>query len=174
MKTRWHASRLFWLLTVAAAASLSLATACSRQVITPGSANTGSSQLPFDRVSESSGISPTGEFIFNGIPEGTVITVRLQSAVSSADSRAGDSFQAVLAEPIVVDGKIVVPSGTAVTGSVVAAKNSGGSNDPGYLRITLASIVVNGRSIPLEASSIFAKGGDHEKHRSPTITGIAT
>jgi hypothetical protein len=167
MQRRWYSIRLFLLLTVAAA-GLSSETACSRQVITPGSGNAGGAQLPFDRVSDSSGITPTAGFSFDRIPAGTEVTVRLQSAVSSADSRAGDSFQAVLVEPMVVDGKIVLPPGTAVTGRVVAGKTSAGLNDPGYLRVTLASIAMKGKPIPLETSSIFAKGGTYGKRKVPT------
>ena len=173
MRKRWYANQLFWLLTVAAG-GLSSETACSRQVITPGSGNAGVAQLPFDRVSDNSGITPTEGFSFDGIPAGTEITVRLQSALSSADSRAGDSFPAVLAQAMVVDGKLFVPAGTAVTGTVVAGKTSGGSDEPGYLRITLASIAMNGKSVPVETSSIFAKGGSHEKPKSLAITGGAT
>jgi hypothetical protein len=117
-------------------------------------------------------MSPTAGFSFDGIPAGTEVTVRLQSALSSADSRAGDSFQAVLVEPIVVAGKMVVPPGAAVTGSVVAGKTSGGLNAPGYLRVTLASIAMNGKPIPLETSSIFAKGGSHKKYGAPTEPSI--
>ncbi len=91
----------------------------------PGSsASANSGQLPFDRVSESGGISPTAGFTFDGIPAGTEFTVRLQMALSSTDSRAGDSFQAVLDEPLVIAKRTVAPQGTPVTGSVLAARAS--------------------------------------------------
>jgi hypothetical protein len=44
-------------------------------------------------------------------------------------------------------------------------------HDPGYLRLTLISMVVNGKTIPLRTSSIFAKGGSYAS--SPTINGSA-
>ena len=120
MKKCRHASQLMVVL-MAAAVSLAWETGCSRQLAVPVSdGNAGSAPLPFDRVSDNSGISPTAGFSFDGIPAGTEVTVRLQSALSSANSRAGDSFQAVLVEPMVVAGKMVVPPGAVVTGSVVA------------------------------------------------------
>jgi hypothetical protein len=169
---RWRqASQLIVVLTVAAI-SLAWEIGCSRQLVVPGSAGSAAAPLPFDRVSDNSGISPTAGFSFDGIPAGTEVTVRLQSALSSADSRAGDSFQAVLVEPLVVAGKMVVPPGAEVTGTVVAEKNSAGLNDPGYLRLTLASISMNGKAIALESSTIFAKGGSHKKQVASTEPSI--
>jgi hypothetical protein len=140
-------------------------TGCSH-VAVPGPGETaGSRGIPFERVADNSGISPTAGFASDGIPAGTVVTIRLQSPLSSADSRSGDSFQAVLDEPVVVAGKTVAPLGAPVTGSVVAAKASGGMHDPGYFRVTLASIVMNGKSTALETSSIFAKGGSYERRK---------
>jgi hypothetical protein len=143
---------------------------CSRQAAVPASgANANAGQLPFDRVSESSGISPTASLPFEGIPAGTGLTIRLQSVLSSADCRPGDSFEAVLDEPVVVAGKAVVPEGTRVTGRVLAAKGSGDLHNPGYLRVTLAAIALQGKSIRLQTSSVFAKGGAHEKRNPGTI-----
>src|SRR5208337_2376768 len=55
------------------------------------------------------------------------------------------------------------------TGSVVAGKASGGLNNPGYLRVTLVSIAMNGKPTPLQTSSIFAKGGSYEKRKTAAI-----
>jgi hypothetical protein len=95
-------------------------------------------------------------------------------ALSSADARAGDSFQAVLDEPLVVAGKTLAAQGTPVTGSVVAARASEGLNDPGYMRLTLASIIMNGKSAALQTSSIFAKGGFYERRKPTPIRNSET
>lgn len=144
-------------------------TGCSRQAVPVSAGSGGSGQLPFDRVSNDNGVSPTEAFAFEGLPAGTEITIRLRSALSSADSRVGDTFEAVLDDSVVIAGKTVAPRGAPVTGSVVDSKASAG-HDPGYLRMTLASIAVSGRSIPLQTSSIFTKGGSYEK-RSATMGG---
>jgi hypothetical protein len=162
---RWWAGRMTMVLTLACIGT-AWVTGCSRQLAVPASGGTADSgQLPFDRVSDNSGISPTGGFT-DGIPAGTEVIVRLQLPLSSADSRVGDSFQAVLDEPVVVAGRTVVPRGTPFTGSVVAAKASGGPLDPGYLRVTLASMAVDGKSIALQTSSIFAKGASYKNRKT--------
>jgi hypothetical protein len=146
-------------------------TACSRQLAAPAaSGNTKSSQLPFERVSDSGGISPTAGFTFDEIPAGTEFTIRLQAALSSADSRVGQSFDAVFDEPVIVAGKTVVPRGATVTGSVVAARAFQSLQQPGYLRVALQSIVVNGKAVPLRTSTVFAKGASYRKREAPTMT----
>ena len=162
MRRRLQACRLTWVLALTCVVLDGL-TGCSRQLAVPRSAGTtGSSQLPFDRVSDGTGVSPTEAFAFEGLPAGTEITIRLRSALSSANSRVGNSFEAVLDDSVVIAGKTVAPRGTPVTGNVVDTRPSAG-HAPGYLRMTLASIVMNGRSVPLQTSSIFTKGGSYDK-----------
>jgi len=169
MKRRQRAGRLAVVLALAWMTA-AWVTGCSRQLTVPGSGGSADhGQLPFDRVSDDSGISPTAGFASDGIPAGTEVTIRLRLPLSSADSRAGDSFQAVLDEPLVVAGKTLVPRGTPVSGSVLAAKASGRQHDAGYLRLTLASIALNGKSVPLQTSSIFAKGGWDDKPKAPKM-----
>jgi len=107
------------------------------------------------------------------IPSGTAITVRLQNAVSSATSTPGDQFAAVLDQPIVVDGETVAPTGAQVAGRVVAARRSGRLTHPGYLRIALASVMVNGKAIPIQSSSVMVAGASHKKRNLAWIGGGA-
>src|SRR5581483_9044197 len=67
------------------------------------------------------------------IPVGTAINVRLQSSLSSGTSQAGQSFDAVIDQPIVVNGRTIVPSGAEATGRVVAADPGGRLHNRSYL-----------------------------------------
>jgi hypothetical protein len=107
------------------------------------------------------------------IPAGTSIPVRLQQFVSSSSARPGDRFDAVLDRPLVVNGRTVAAKGSPIVGRVVQAKNSGRLHSSGYLRLTLASIRVNGRSVPVQCSSIFVKGKNHNKRNVGLIGGGA-
>jgi len=59
------------------------------------------------------------------IPAGTVLRVRLDSPVGSDMSRVEDPIGARLVNPIVMDGRTVVPAGSSVLGSVTHATRSG-------------------------------------------------
>jgi hypothetical protein len=133
--------------------------------------STASQQLPFERASGKSGISPTASLASAGVPAGTSLTIRMQSAVSSTSAHSGDSFEAVLDAPIVIQGETIAPRGAVVRGKVVDAKASGRLRDPGYLRLTLTSISIHGKSLPLQTSSIFVKGASHEKRDLVLIGG---
>lgn len=107
------------------------------------------------------------------VPAGTAIAVRLQSSISSASAHPGESFAAVLDEPLVVRGTTAVPKGAAVTGRVVEAKPSGRLHDSGYLRLTLSSVEIKGKAVPLKTSSFFAKAANHNKRNTALIGGGA-
>ena len=152
--TKWPTHQLALLLILA------WTTGCSRQLTVPDSpsATPKSNQLPFDRTSDDAGISPTSALASGVVPVGTDINIKLQLVLSSAEARTGASFAAVLDDPVVIGGKTLVPQGTPVTGTVLAARASERLSDPGYLRLTLANIAVNGKPLILQTSSIFAKG----------------
>jgi hypothetical protein len=128
----------------------------------PANAVSDSQQLPFGEKAKP-----------QIIPAGTAIYVRLQQSLSSATAQAGQTFSAVLDESLVVDNQAVAPQGAAVTGKVVAARESGRLHNAGYLRITLSAITVNGKALPLETNSIFVSGGSYKKRDIAFIGGGA-
>jgi hypothetical protein len=159
------------------ALAMTLVSGCARQsnLQTPEQSTLGQSgdqqTLPFDQQGRKTGGSlvPSSE----ELPAGTSVTVRLQNGVSSLSSHPGERFDAVIDEPVVVDGQMVLARGTRVEGRIVAAKPSGELHDHGYLRLTLSNMVVNGNVVPLTTSTIFAKGGSHEKRDLAMIAGSA-
>ncbi len=107
------------------------------------------------------------------VPSGTPVPVRLQANVSSASSEPGQQFDAVLEEPLVVNGQTVAPKGAPVIGRVVAARHSGRLHNSGYIRLTLASIEIGGKQVPVQTSSVFAAGGSHKNRNLAWIGGGA-
>jgi hypothetical protein len=124
--------------------------------------------LPFEAASDKGGISPTGSLAPEAIPAGTPVTIHLRLSLSSASSRAGDPFEAVLDEPIVVRGHTLAPRGAILVGRVLDARASDRFQEPGYLRLGLTAISLNGKLVPIQTSSIFMKRGSHEQ-RNVTI-----
>jgi hypothetical protein len=129
--------------------------------------------LPFDGTSDKGGIFPTGSLTPIAIPAGTPLAVHLRASLSSATSRTGDSFEAVLDEPIIVHGKIVAPRGSNVTGKVLEARAADDLQEPGYMRLALTVVSLNGQSLPIQTSSIFVKRGSHGKRNLKQISGAS-
>jgi hypothetical protein len=103
----------------------------------------------------------------------TPIYIRLQQPISSATAQAGQNFTAELDEPLMVDGQTLAPQGAAVTGKVVAVRESGRLHNAGYVRITLSSITLNGKTVPLQTNSVFVSGGSYKKRNLAFIGGGA-
>jgi hypothetical protein len=94
------------------------------------------------------------------LPAGTVITVRLGKAVGSKLSTSGDPFNASVATPVEVDGKVVVPSGAEASGKVVQAVPQGHFKGAAVLRLALNSVTINGDPYDVKTSSVsrYQKG----------------
>jgi len=86
------------------------------------------------------------------IPAGTVMDVRLGQALSSKTAQPGDTFTGTLAEPIVVNGKTVVPSGASVAGKVVDAKSKGKVKGDAKLQLAATSITIRGKQYQIQAT----------------------
>lgn len=91
------------------------------------------------------------------IPSGTLIRVRLQQDISNTTAVAGDPFEAILEAPIIVDRQTVAASGSAVGGTVIAARQSRSLHEGGYLRISLSSVSINGNKVPLQTHSLLVQ-----------------
>src|SRR5207247_9479677 len=88
------------------------------------------------------------------VPAGTVITVRLANAVGSKLSNSGDQFNASVATPVEVDGKVVVQSGADTSGKVVQAVPLGRFKVGAVLKLSLGSVTINGRAYDVQTSSV--------------------
>lgn len=107
------------------------------------------------------------------LPANTAIYVRLQQSLSSTTAQPGQNFSAVLDEPLVADGQTLAPKGTAIEGKVVAARESGHLHNAGYLRITLSSLTLNGKTLPIQTNSVYVSGGTYNRRNIALMGGGA-
>ena len=52
------------------------------------------------------------------VPEGTPLKVKLQTTISTFSSKVGDPFQGKTLDPVVIEGKTVIPAGSTIEGRV--------------------------------------------------------
>jgi hypothetical protein len=150
--------------------ALALTVACSKSASSPTGEQQSSATAAANGMSPDASQNPQQPVT---VPSGTAVTVRMQTPVSSASSQTGETFDAVLDEPLVVDGRTVVPRGAAVRGKVTIARHSGRLHHPGELGLTLVSVAVQGKDIPVETSRVYAKGKSHKKRNLTAIGGGA-
>ena len=81
------------------------------------------------------------------VPKGTAISATVGQTLATDKNKVGDTFAASLTTPITVEGKTVIPKGAHVTGRIVTVKKH-------ELKVTLASVVIHGKSYDLETNSV--------------------
>jgi len=107
------------------------------------------------------------------LPEHTAIAVSLDQALSSKQNRPGDHFEATVSEPVVQDGKTVIPQGAHAEGLVVDARQSGRLKGRARLQLALQSVEVDGQNYQVRTSSRLKVGTDHKKRNWAWIGGGA-
>lgn len=94
------------------------------------------------------------------IPALTPVKLVIRAHLGSKISLSGQTFAIELAEPIVVDGKELIPAGTAGIGEVVHAKKSGGSGAGGELILAARYLEFGGRRMRLRSLNFAVAGKD--------------
>ncbi len=110
-------------------------------------------------------VAKVAEPILVTVPKGTEISAATRQTLATDKNKVGDTFTASLTTAIQVDGKTVIPKGAQVTCRIVKVRKH-------ELKVALASVVIHGKSYPLDSNSITgpkspakndAKDGDKPK-----------
>jgi hypothetical protein len=107
------------------------------------------------------------------VPEGTALHVRLDNALSTNQNRPGDQFTATVSDPVVLNGKTVIPEGATATGRVEDVHESGRLEGIARIRLNLTSVEVAGKSYNIETTDAARRGGNHKKRNWYSIGGGA-
>lgn len=133
-----------------------------RDAAESGPQTSSSSGSTLDVPQDGSGSNRGVPFHTQDLPTGTLLSVRLNQTISSEHRGQETTFTASLDDPIVIDGRTVVGRGASVIGRVESAKSSMREDRRGYLCLTLNSIAVGGRDLPVSTSTLYAKGATAE------------
>src|SRR5215472_1935532 len=106
-------------------------------------------------------------------PSGTVLTVRLQQPLDSKSSQPGQRFEAALAEPIVVDGKTVAPTGSRVSGVVTEAHAAGHFKGGASLNLTLDRLNIHGTPYQNQTAGMTQSSKGKGKRTAAIVGGGA-
>lgn len=83
---------------------------------------------------------------------GSFLDLAVSDTLSSRTTKVGDAFTAsVVADVKDANGRVVIPAGSTVHGSVTAVKPAPNPSTPGTLTLSLTSVTVGGADYPIEA-----------------------
>ena len=88
------------------------------------------------------------------LPAGTRIRIRLDQDLGSKISQTGDSFQATVADDIVINGTVVISKGARAEGTVTDAKPLGRFKGGARLAVQLDRVRTQWGSYPVATSSV--------------------
>jgi hypothetical protein len=127
-----------------------------------------SASAPFQRQGEIPGAKaalPFRDIHAATLPAGTLLTVRLENPISADRNAVSGTFAAVVDEPVIVDGNVLVARGTGVSGRVETERSSLKGNRC-CIRLTLDSIGISGKELPIQTSTLFAHSKGNDPHDS--------
>lgn len=87
------------------------------------------------------------------VPAGTEIEVQLAQTISSESARRGDYWRGVLVQPVVAEGREVIPAGSGIEGTVVSAAEPRHGNQA-CLELGVRTVRVGDRKTALRADGV--------------------
>jgi hypothetical protein len=97
------------------------------------------------------------------VPTGTHIPLVLHNGISTKSTKPGDAVYLETLFPIMIDGKVVIPAGSYVSGEVTESKRPGRVKGRGELMIKLNTMILpNGYLVNLNATPNNADTGGGE------------
>src|SRR5437867_11685277 len=107
------------------------------------------------------------------VPANAIVTVRTIDSIESKTNQAGQVFKASLDAPIVVDSRVIVPSGADAYVKLVDAKSAGRVTGRSELGLELSSIVFQGKTYNVVSSDVKQSGTSRGKQSAERIGGGA-
>lgn len=106
------------------------------------------------------------------IPKMTVVVLEIGETVGSKISESGQMFDLMLAEPLIIDGGVVLPAGLRGKGEVIHAKRAGGSGSAGELILAATHLDFEDTQIKLRSMKLGRTGASNIG--LATAVGVAT
>jgi hypothetical protein len=107
----------------------------------------------------------------DAVPAGTPMTLRLNETLGTEVSDVGDTFTASVAEDLVAEtGRVAIPAGTTVYGSVTGLQRSDNVGEQAAIRLAFDRINVGGTTYDFGAEVTDASS---ERDREGSLAGDA-
>jgi type IV secretory pathway VirB10-like protein len=135
------------------------------------------SQAASSKAAASSGSSAPPAPVIQSVEvaAGTPITVALSSALSSKTAQPGDSFEATVASNVVVNGRVVVPTGTRISGNVtevISGSNSIGAVPALGLKFNQLELE-DGQIVPISGELMEQGASEKVQDTAKILGGVA-
>jgi hypothetical protein len=107
------------------------------------------------------------------VPAGTVLNVRLSEGIDVDSTETGATFKGRLDDPIMIEGRVMIPRGAAVVIRVVSVRQSGTLKGSDQIALKLNSISFGDRVYEVVTEYAVAQGKGEGKRTARKVGGGA-
>jgi hypothetical protein len=108
---------------------------------------------PSGQAAETSTAQRTSVARARTLGAGRQFSMATTETISSKTAKSGDSFTATVVADVQDDaGRVVIPSGSLVSGTITDVKSAPNPSTPGTLTLTVNSVAVAGHTYPIDAT----------------------
>ena len=107
------------------------------------------------------------------VPAGTVMNVRLTQAIEADVSYAGQTFKAIVDDPVSLGGAIAIPRGAAAVLQAVKVEQSGKTKGSDKISLKLHSLGFGGKVYEVSSEYVETKGSGEGKKTARKTAGGA-
>jgi len=107
------------------------------------------------------------------IPNGTVLNVLLSEAIDVDAAQAGHTFKSLLDDPVMLNGKVVVPRGSAVVLQAAKVEQAGKMKGADKITLKANSLAFGGKKYEIVTTAVEQKGSGEGKKTTRKLVGGA-
>jgi hypothetical protein len=107
------------------------------------------------------------------VPAGTVVNVRLTQGVDVDASKAGQTFKAIVDDPVMVGGSIAIPRGASAVVQAVNVEQSGKFKGSDKITLKLNAVGFGGMMYDVASAYVETKGKGEGKRTARKVGGGA-
>jgi hypothetical protein len=107
------------------------------------------------------------------VPSGTMINVRLTQGIDVDASQTGHTFKAIVDDPVMMNGSIVIPRGATCVLQAAAVQQSGKMKGSDKITLKMNSIGFGGNVYQVATAYVESKGGGEGKKTARKVGGGA-
>lgn len=107
------------------------------------------------------------------VPSGTTLNVRLTQGIDVDASQAGQSFKAIVDDPVIIGGSTVIPRGASAVLQAVAVEQSGKMKGSDKISLKMNSIAFGGTVYEVATAYVETKGKGEGKKTARKVGGGA-
>ncbi len=111
-------------------------------------------------VPEAASAAPASSGACCAVPARTPIVVDIVDAISTRTNRTGELFAIRLAEPLIVEGRVVAPAGTPGVGEIVHSARAGAMGRAGELILAARYLEIGETRVRLRSLRFGRQGRD--------------